>query len=442
MSDDRDVFQEMSSESWGSRLKDSCCGICIGMLLFFGAFPLLFWNEGRAVERYDTLNEGRSSTTSIGVNSIDSANDGNLVHFTAEISSNGANLTDPIFGTTTDDLKFRRSVEMYQWTEQKSTTTKTKTGGKKETITKYSYSKNWESGLSDSSSFNNPSGHENPSAIPYDDLQLQQDIIYAGEFQLPPVIVSKISWYTPLKGLDVSEIYDATLRNNSQILTSEDGFFIGNSLYELVVGDTRATFESVQPGVISVIAQQEGNSLGTYQAEAGGTILLFQRGNLTVDEMYVEAEAANATTTWILRLVGYLVMGFGIYLVFRPIEVFADVIPILGDIVRCGLIFMALFIAGLLSGITISIAWLIHHPMIGGIVLVSIVAFTCGVAWLFKHFQKKNEPAKPVKPAGKPNPDEEDPEQLEMEEPPTGDFGDALDDNKYAEAEISIDPEK
>ena len=36
-----DTFTEVTSENLGERLKSSCGGMCLGLLLFFGAFPLL-----------------------------------------------------------------------------------------------------------------------------------------------------------------------------------------------------------------------------------------------------------------------------------------------------------------------------------------------------------------------------------------------------------------
>ena len=46
---------------WGSRIIDSIKGVLFGLLLFVIAFPLLFWNEGRAVRRAQDLAEGRGA---------------------------------------------------------------------------------------------------------------------------------------------------------------------------------------------------------------------------------------------------------------------------------------------------------------------------------------------------------------------------------------------
>ena len=44
-------FTDVSHTSWGGRIKTSFKGLLFGLILFLGAFPLLFWNEGRAINR-------------------------------------------------------------------------------------------------------------------------------------------------------------------------------------------------------------------------------------------------------------------------------------------------------------------------------------------------------------------------------------------------------
>ena len=48
-----DTFNEITSESWLSRIGGAIKGVVIGLVLFIAAFPFLFWNEGRAVKRYE-----------------------------------------------------------------------------------------------------------------------------------------------------------------------------------------------------------------------------------------------------------------------------------------------------------------------------------------------------------------------------------------------------
>ncbi len=43
-----DTFTEKSSQSWLSRIGGSFAGAVAGIVMMLVAFPLLWWNEGRA----------------------------------------------------------------------------------------------------------------------------------------------------------------------------------------------------------------------------------------------------------------------------------------------------------------------------------------------------------------------------------------------------------
>ena len=133
--------------------------------------------------RYDALEEGKLNTINVSAFDIDSANDGELVHFNADLETPGnSSLTDPIFGISTQDLKFRRTVEMYQWAESSSSETRTTVGGKKETVTTYHYNPAWSQSIVDSNQFRDPNArtnHQNPSTMPYQSLSLEQQTILA-----------------------------------------------------------------------------------------------------------------------------------------------------------------------------------------------------------------------------------------------------------------------
>ena len=86
-------YTETEHENLGSRLQSSCVGICIGLLLFFGAFPLLYWNEGRAVERYEALNEAEAQVTTVfDPWNVDIQNEGKLIHFSVNITNGDSNV--------------------------------------------------------------------------------------------------------------------------------------------------------------------------------------------------------------------------------------------------------------------------------------------------------------------------------------------------------------
>ena len=61
-------------------------------------------------------------------------------------------------------------------------------------------------------------------------------------------------------------------------------------------------------------------------------------------------------------------------MVFKPLVVFADVIPFLGSILSMGLSAFSGIISLTLSFTTIAIAWLVYRPIVGvGLILAGLV---------------------------------------------------------------------
>jgi hypothetical protein len=69
-----DVYQETEYSGFFSNLGDSFADIRIGLSLFIGAFSLLWWNEGRAVDDYQAIDEGRKIVVPITSASVDPIN--------------------------------------------------------------------------------------------------------------------------------------------------------------------------------------------------------------------------------------------------------------------------------------------------------------------------------------------------------------------------------
>ncbi len=83
-------FQEVTHESWFARIGGAIKGVVVGLVIFAVSFPLLFWNEGRAVQRYKTLVEGAGAVVSAAADSVDAANEGALVRGSAATASDAA----------------------------------------------------------------------------------------------------------------------------------------------------------------------------------------------------------------------------------------------------------------------------------------------------------------------------------------------------------------
>jgi hypothetical protein len=371
----QDTYTETSSRGWFSRLGGAFKGILVGLVLMGLATWLLFSNEGRAVRTAKTLEEGGGAVVAVSADRVDPSHEGGLVHISGQAVT-GEILTDPEFLVTADAVHLERRVEMYQWQQSQSSETKKKVGGGTETETTYSYSKGWSDRLIDSQSFKDPQGHENPAEMPYSSKQFSAETVDVGAFRLSSGLIAKMSRSEPLS-VTTRDLLPADLRYRVELL--ENGFYFGFDPSSPRVGDVRISFQYVPPAVVSLVGQQVGSMIGPYAAQAGGTIELLSYGTVPPEQMFEAAEKSNTLMTWLIRLGGLLLMFLGLRMVFRPLSVMADVVPVLGNVVAAGTGFVSFLIAAFLSAAIIAVAWIFYRPLIGitlvalAVVLVAVV---------------------------------------------------------------------
>jgi len=354
-----DTFTEITNESWLGRIGSSFTGILIGVVLFIAAFPVLFWNEGRAVRRYQTLNEGAGRVISLPEARVSAEYDGQLVHVSGRAVTDEI-VADPEFGVAVNAIKLQRKAEMYQWKENKNRQTRKKLGGGTKTVTTYSYSKSWSSSLINSSSFKKPGGHQNPDSMPYRSEDFVAAEVFLGEFKLPRSLVGKINKSSILPVADLADIDD---RPNADFHGS--GIYFGDNPSAPQIGDLRITYHIVAPTEVSIVAQQIGQSLEPYRAQAGGTIHMLNLGMVGAENMFQQAQRSNVMWTWIFRLGGFVLMLVGVAMILRPLSVIADVVPFLGSIVGAGAGILSFLIAAPFAFLTVAAAWLRYRPVIG-----------------------------------------------------------------------------
>lgn len=376
-----DSFTEVTSEGWFSRIGKSFKGLLAGIVMFFVAFPILWMNEGRAVQAAKSLEEGRGQVVSIEAASVDPENEGKLVHLNGEATTTET-LSDPLLGLSEQVLRLSRKVEMYQWIEQQESKTRKKLGGGKETTTTYTYKQIWSSRVEDSSRFKRPAGHANPPRMAYPSTTSVAKSVTLGAFKLTPALVGRIS---AEEAVALDAVPEA-LKDEAQLV--QGGLYVGTNPDSPAVGDLRIAVTKTPPTVVSVVSRQVRDTFEPYQAEAGDAIEMLEVGTVSADSMFTSAEKANAVLTWILRLAGFLVMAFGIAMLFGPIVAIADVLPILGTLIGIGAAVFAGVVALSLSLLTIALAWLFYRPLIG----IPLLVLAIGIP-LFLHMRKKKEAA-------------------------------------------------
>ena len=370
------AITEAVTISWGSRLGGSIKGILFGLLLFIAGFPVLFCNEGRSVKTAKAIDEGEGACVAVESNAaVDPDMNGRLVHMTGRADTKDL-LEDDAFGVSATAIRLEREVEMFQWEEEETTTETKKVGGSVERKTTYSYKKDWSSSVIDSSDFH-VQGHDNPGAMEFQPERKQASTVTFGAFRLNKRQIDGIGAGQALQFPSDFTCRVARVQVRGATIYVPNAETRGNALNNRDVsaqpriGDMRVTFRVVYPHDVSIIAKQHGDTFVEYTAKNGRKLSYVRDGIADAAEMFESARSSNAAMTWILRLVGFLLMFFGLSMVLKPLSVLADVLPLLGDIVGVGLGIVAFIVALACALTTIAVAWIFYRPILGCVLLAA-----------------------------------------------------------------------
>mmetsp|Transcript_288 Transcript_288/g.720 ORF Transcript_288/g.720 Transcript_288/m.720 type:complete len:413 (-) Transcript_288:153-1391(-) len=371
-----DQFVQTSHQSYGSRIITSCKGMMAAPLFVIIGIWLMVWNEGNSITQHKALNEALARVhPNVPTDVIDPANNDNLIHFIGAASTKDL-LQDSIFGVEppVGTLKLQRKVETFQWIEHKHTETHKNNGGSTDTVTTYTYEKDWSEKLISSSNFGQPDEHQNPTGAKFQSQTLVANPIQVDAFQLSSPIVNKMSWYQPLSGTTISidTISDESLRNEASVMGG-DTFYFGATPAYPQVGDTRVSFVQVPSQTISVVAQQSsGGDLTAYMSPAGASVLLVESGPHSAAEMFHHAHQAVTVQTWIFRVLGWMLLFLAAKNLVAPLSVLADVLPFVGDLVEVGNDCLSFFVSAIASIVVIALAWLSYRPLVSLSMLVLV----------------------------------------------------------------------
>ena len=156
------------------------------------------------------------------------------------------------------------------------------------------------------------------------------------------------------------------------------------------IGDEKLTLTMVRPTDVSFIAVQSGDTIVPYVAKDGVTTKFLQSDGLrSPEEMVASAKKANTTFRFILRILGFFLMRFGLRVLVKPLGVIADVLPFLGSIVRFLTGAVLSVVSAVLTLATIGIAWIVVRPDIG----ISLLAAAAALVVLCVAMKKKASPA-------------------------------------------------
>ena len=372
------AYTETTSKNWFQRMGESFSGILVGIVIICAATWLLWWNEERTFKTAGAIGEAELLTQELSdITKIDSNLNGQVIHATGRAETQEI-LRDNIFGVSANALNLKRDVEFYQWEEHSHSETRKKLGGGEETITTYTYDKAWTSSPVDSNSFKDPEYRGlNKTLANIEDSSIWARDINFGAYKLPDFLAHSIGGAVSLNivSFDARSVQNLLTVNNKRGLIHASGstIYLGSNPNSPEIGDVRVSFTQILPADISLIAQISGNTFTQYKATNGYTFSRLSMGRVSMSDMFEGARSGNKIMAWVLRVVGVLLVVTGLKMVFAPLSVMGDIIPIVGTIIGAGTRFVAWMLGLAWSLIVIAVAWVRFRPLIAGI-LVAIAA--------------------------------------------------------------------
>ena len=399
------AFTETRTTGYGSRLGNSCMAIPMGIILFLVATALLWWNEGRAVHRAQDIKQVAKTAHSIGdISNANTSLDGQLIHTTGTASTEDI-LSDDLFGIKTNALAIVRSAEYYQWKENEKHETKDKLGGKQEEIITYTYERDWTADPINSSRFKDPD-YQNVNNVIWEieDMRVIASNVSFGTYILPELFISDIvsKQSDNVSPLMISADNPALKQLNENVMKAlgdnvrpeaaqvKDSLayvhVFGNQVYigfnpsKPSIGDIRLTFEQLSPSCnISLIAVPTNGTFTTFQAKHDANEYELRVGTWTLDQMIKQANDENATLTWILRILGVIVVIAALKMIFGILVTILKLVPFLASIMNLGVSLVCGVLGFVWSLIVIAIAWIFYRPLLG----IALLVIAAGlVYWL------------------------------------------------------------
>lgn len=428
------AYTETTRTSYGSRLGGSLRGMLTGLILFFAATALLWWNEGRAVKQSDAIKDAESSYVEMdNPNKLDPSLDGELVYATC-LATTKEILEDPDFGVKANAINIARKVEFYQWQEESDSHSEDKLGGAQETTTTYTYKVGWTHRPVNSDEFKDPAYKGKNSVLAnVEDGQWSAQEVTFGAYNLPEFAISSLradeqlqvevaedqlkQWEKKLnpnaKNIAKQSIdMVAAAQNDTNVVVKDtvevpkmtfeteyihvgsNQIYLGKDPSKPQIGDVRISYYKCSPTKCSLIAKVKGNTFTRYKAKNGKMFAMVEKGVRDSDEMIQGAKDANSFWTWVLRIFGLFLLYTALRMLLGFPEMLLKVVPFLSTILGIGVGIVCFLITVIWGGLIIALAWFFYRPILSICILAVVGAAGFGL-WKYKKSKASAVPAEP-----------------------------------------------
>lgn len=384
-------FTETTRVGFGARIKNAVKGIGLGVAFIGISISGIFWNEGNSVRTARALSEGADAVLSLNNVTPEGRNEGALVHIAGPLVL-GSVLRDDALGIAggAQTVRLERKVEQFAWIEDKSTRSKTNTGGSQDRTTDYTYRMDWTDSPESGAAFHVSDGHMNPP-MPIRSEVLRHDQGQIGGFTVTqgvgnlggsdPVLLTddQVQVIGSALGLDDALRLTAGVAQSSQNMTAPQ------------LGDIRISYFASNVAVASVVGVQYNATLIPYVAQNGRNVFLIEEGLKPATAMFETAQDANRFKTWALRVLLIVVMFLGFKAFLSILDVLASVLPFLGWLTSSVTTLVSVALTLVVGGGSIAIAWLYVRPIVSASILAVAVIGTIAAAALARRKVRATE---------------------------------------------------
>lgn len=362
-----------TSTGFFGNLLGSFVSIPIGILLFLGAFVVLFLNEGRP----NMAKIAEKQSVAVAADTVGS--EGEFVSVTGTLATTET-LGDPLFVAPGAYVALERDVEVYAWVERSESETRDKLGGGTETVTTYTYERQWVSDPADSSTFQEPAGHQNTAKRLEDGAwRVTSATIGAWRLDVPN---TRMPGTTQVAPGTLSLTGDAAAATST--VQGNHVYLGGANPASPAIGDHRVSFSVLAPGgTVTGFGEASGGALAPWNYKGDRTFLRVLEGSR--EDALATLAFEEKIIAWGLRILGFLMMWIGMGMVFAPLHAVAGILPFAKKATKFIVGAVTFPIAAVLTIVTIVVSMILHN--IFALIIVALLVVGLGV-WLWKSRDK------------------------------------------------------
>jgi len=409
--------QESEGQSGASRLCNSIIvAICLAPLLLIVAVFVVGWNEKRDVCAQNAILEGKKAVAEVPCTATSGQNSGDLIMFACDIDRAGLqrfSLPGTDFASADYQGTGLETVgQMLQCVEKSESDTHKTSGGGSETTTTYTYTTKWVGHRVDSSAFKRKEdplggwytkcGVENPlwpEGLP------QTRTAYApqarvGPFTIPKSYVQKVPLDTAVNVGDTpigwTSAAVGTYSTSKWQVSGGPGGHHG-------IGQAKVAFKgnNWNDPTVTVLGLNSAGNIGPWEASAtwlcsGSMLSDLRTGHISKQDLFAAMASSASSLTWVLRIIGFLVMWGACSRFAAPLGVAADCIPCvgpwIGDKVEAVACCITCFPAcGCCLGIA-GVVWVVMRPWVGiPMLLIFFGMLGAGIAFKARSQQARSQ---------------------------------------------------